>query len=214
MKIAVVLAHPDPGSFNAAVAHACIGQLARLGHQVLLRDLYGMNFDPRLKRGEIPGDKPHKAERDVAEERAMLAEVDGFVFVYPFWFNAPPAILKGYVDRVFSMDFGYALEVDRIRPLLGGRKLVSFSTSGASEHWVHSSGALDALMTLFDLHLSNLCGLSTSHTHFGDVTRDLTPEAGEQRLRQVRQVIARHFPEQAPARAAPGRARDDLLRRL
>lgn len=210
MKIAVVLAHPDHESFNASIARACIGELARLGHQGLLRDLYWIDFDPRLKRGEIPRDGGYAPAPDVVEERAKLADVDAFVFVYPLWFNAPPAILKGYVDRVFSMDFGYAPDFGGTRPLLGGKKLVSFTTSGAPDHWVRSTGALDALLNIFDFHLSGVCGLSTSHTHFGGVIHNLTPEAGEDILQQVRDTLARQFP--TGAQAVGQRIDDPLLR--
>lgn len=212
MKIAVVLAHPDPTSFNASLAKVCVSELRALGHDPLLRDLYWMDFDPRLKRGEIAKDAGYAAARDVVEERRRLSDMDAFVFVYPFWFNAPPAILKGYVDRVFSMDFGYAPDFGGTRPLLGGKTLLSFSTSGAPDHWVRSTGALEALMQVFDLHLAGVCGLSTSHTHFGSVVPNLTAEAAEDMFQQARDVLRRRFPGHAAALRTE--QHDPLRRRL
>ena len=210
MKVAVVLAHPNPESFNASIAKTCVSELLTLGHEPLLRDLYWMNFDPRLKRAEIPKDTGYEAASDVLKERRKLAAMDAFILVYPFWFNAPPAILKGYVDRVFSMDFGYAPDFGGTRPLLSGKKLLSLSTSGAPDHWVRSTGALEALMQVFDYHLGSVCGLTTSHTHFGGIAPNLTPEAAEEVFEQARHVLQRQFPKDATASRPPP---DDPLRR-
>lgn len=187
MKHAVVLAHPKPASFCAAIARTCVEHLRATNHDVVLRDLYGLDFDPRLKAEELPTPHgPHPAA-DVIAERRILADVDSFIFVYPFWFNAPPAILKGYVDRVFSMGFGYAPGAGGTESLLDGKTLLSFSTSGAPEDWVNTTGALKALMTVFDLHLSGVCGLRViDHKHFGSIVSNITAESGADVLDQVR----------------------------
>ena len=183
MKHAVILAHPKASSLNASIAGACVRTLEGLGHSVLVRDLYAIGFDPRLQAGEIPADTGFAPAPDVLAERAALADVDSFIFVYPFWFNAPPAMLKGYVDRIFGMGFGYA---PGSKPLLGGRTLFSISTSGAPDHWVNSTGALRSLMEVFDFHLGGVCGLKPiDHVHFGGVVSNLTEEAAEDMLSQV-----------------------------
>jgi len=187
MKHAVILAHPKPDSFCAAIARTCVEHLRATGHEVVLRDLYGLDFDPRLKAEEVPTpDGPHPVA-DVVAERRVLAEVDSYIFVYPFWFNAPPAILKGYVDRVFSMGFGYVPGPGGPESRLDGKTLLSISTSGAPEHWVDTTGALKALMTVFDLHLSGVCGLRViDHKHFGSIVPNMTAESGADILDQVR----------------------------
>ena len=57
-------------------------------------------------------------------ERARIEAADVYALIYPLWFNAPPAILKGYVDRVFSLGFGYDAELGGNRPLLAGKQLM------------------------------------------------------------------------------------------
>src|SRR5215471_4143364 len=101
MKHAVVFAHPNPQSLTAAVGHAYAQGARDLGHAVVVRDLYRLGFDPCLKAEETPGPRGVRFGRDVEEERALLSDADVFAFIYPLWFNAPPAMLKGYVDRVF-----------------------------------------------------------------------------------------------------------------
>ena len=127
-------------------------------------------------------------------EREQIADADVFAFVYPFWFNAPPAILKGYVDRVFSLGFGYEPVFGGTSPLLEGRRLISFTTSGAPERWVHSTGAYEALMTLFDRHLAAVCGMSVvDHVHEGGVVPGMTEEAFEAIMARVDATVAARF---------------------
>lgn len=192
MKHAVILAHPAHKSLNAAIAQTYRAAAEEIGHAVDIRDLYAMRFDPCLKAAEIPGPKAPVFRDDVVRERARLAEIDVFVFVYPFWFNAPPAILKGYVDRVFGMGFGFKPGLGGNSPALTGRKLVSFSTSGAPDHWVRDTGAMTALTRLFDDHLAGTCGLTVvDHLHFGGMVSGITEEAVGDVLSRVRQAAQR-----------------------
>ena len=190
MKTAVILAHPNPSSFCAAIARTCVEALEASGGEVVLRDLYAMEFDPRLRTTELPTPQGWTMAPDVVAERARLADVDSFVFVYPFWFNAPPAILKGYVDRVFSMGFGYQPGPHGADALLVGKTLMTFSTSGAPEHWIDSTGALNALMSVLDLHLAAVTGLRVlGHEHLGGIVAPMRQDAADDLLERVRAAI-------------------------
>jgi NAD(P)H dehydrogenase (quinone) len=194
MKHAVILAHPSHKSLNAAIARAYAETVQRLGHEVVLRDLCAMRFDPCLKAAEIPGPKAPFFRPDVRRERALLADVDVFALVYPLWFNGPPAILKGYVDRVFGMGFGFAPAFGGTEPRLAGRKLISFTTSGAPNFWMRDTGALSGLARLFDGHLGAMCGLNVvDHTHFGGMVSGITQEAFDEVMTKVRTAASVHF---------------------
>jgi len=204
MKHAVIIAHPNPQSLACAVAKTYADAVAALGHTVVVRDLYRMGFDPCLKAAEVPRPSGFEFGADVTAERRQLADVDVFAFVYPFWFNAPPAILKGYVDRVFSMGFGYAPGLGGTQPLLDGKKLISFSSSGAPDSWVRETGALQALMALFDRHLAAMCGLQLlDHVHVGGIVSDITSEAFDDVLDGVREAVEVQFGDVART-TAPG----------
>ncbi len=206
MKHAVILAHPKPTSFCASIARTCARTLRALGHTVTVRDLYKMDFDPRLQAGEIPVYTGYAPAPDVVRERARLSGVDSFILVYPFWFNAPPAILKGYVDRVFSMGFGYQPASGGTEPLLAGKTLTSVSTSGAPEEWVQNTGALQALMTGFDLHLATVTGLKMGeHLHLGGIHSSLSRDAARAMLDQVGDSLRKAFGPAQVAQALPGR---------
>lgn len=189
MLQAVIVAHPNPESFTHSVARAYRDAAEARGGRVVFRDLYAMSFDPCLKRSELPGADGHGVSPDVATERELLAEADLFVFVYPFWMNAPPAILKGYIDRVLGFGFGFAPDGHGSGPRLAGKRLLTFSSSGAPTEWVVDTGALNAVRALFDAHLAKVCGLSViDHIHFGAIVPNITAAAVERHLDIVRSV--------------------------
>jgi NAD(P)H dehydrogenase (quinone) len=207
MKHAVIVAHPDTHSLTRSIAAAYAASVSALGQKVVMRDLYGMGFDPCLKAHEIPKSAGVRFAADVVAERRLLADVDVFVLAYPFWFNAPPAILKGYIDRVFSMGFGYEPGRAGSEPLLDGKKLISFSLSGAPDHWVRDTGALQALMTLFDRHLCAMSGLQmVDHVHTGGIVDNMTQEAVDDVLASVRRAVDAHFGRLARRESLPLRS--------
>ena len=194
MKHALIIAHPAAESFTMTMAKAYAGALADHGHEAVVRDLYRIEFDPRLQAGEIPGPGGYEPREDVKAEREMLHDVRAFAFFYPVWFNAPPAMLKGYLDRVFGMGFGYGMGENGNEPLLSGRSLVSFTSSGAPKRWMVETGAWDAMRKLFDEHVAGVCGLAVlDHLHFGAITPGITSEAVEACAEEVRAAAAKHF---------------------
>lgn len=194
MKHAVIIAHPKPASFTAAMAARYARTVRDLGHEVLVRDLYAMDFDPRLKAEELPDGHEFQPAPDVVEERKRLEGVDVFALFYPLWFNAPPAILKGYFDRVFIMGFGFKPAFGGTAPNLTDARLISFTASGAPDHWVRETGALAALTTLFDRHVAGVCGLGVlDHVHFGGVTPGIRADAVEEMLAGVEDAARRCF---------------------
>ena len=96
---AVIMAHPDADSFNAAAARTWCETVEALGHHAVLRDLYRLGFDPVLKSNEQPRPDRFAMSNDVAAELAVIDKADVFVLVYPIWFGAPPAILKRSEER-------------------------------------------------------------------------------------------------------------------
>jgi NAD(P)H dehydrogenase (quinone) len=105
MHVSVILAHPDSGSFNHAIAATSVAALRRNGHEVRFHDLYAEGFDPILPRGEIPAGA--MLPSDIARHCTEIAEADGIVIVHPNWWGQPPAILKGWVDRVIRPGVAY-----------------------------------------------------------------------------------------------------------
>jgi NAD(P)H dehydrogenase (quinone) len=105
MKYSIILAHPKPGSFNHAIAETAAEELRQSGHTVLWHDLHAEKFDPVTPVDEIPKDAilPPDIERHCTE----IETVDGIIIVHPNWWSQPPAILKGWMDRVLRAGRAY-----------------------------------------------------------------------------------------------------------
>jgi NAD(P)H dehydrogenase (quinone) len=193
MKHAVIFAHPNEQSFTASVAQTYAQEGRRAGHEIVVRDLYRLKFDPLLKLEELPRADFAPAP-DVAAERDVLRTADIFVLVYPLWLNTPPAMMKGYLERVFGFGFAYGGKGESANPLLTGRKLLAFSSSGAPVEWVERTGALDAIHALFDNYFATLCGMDfLGRTHFGQVVPGATGDFIQARLAEVQTTFQHHF---------------------
>lgn len=195
MKHVVIFAHPNADSVSGQIAQAYARAAAGLKQEVLIRDLYRLDFDPRLTAAETVTPKGYEAPADVVREREQLAGADVFAFVYPLWFNAPPAMLKGYADRVFGMGFGFESDGrGGTSSLLDGKRLISFSTSGAPDSWVRDTGALATLANGFDRHLAAVCGMSVvDHVNFGGVVPGITKDAVADMLATVEATVRKAF---------------------
>jgi NAD(P)H dehydrogenase (quinone) len=207
MKHALIIAHPKADSFTASTAAAYAAACQELGHQTISRDLYRIGFDPCLKDTEIPGPAPFGPHGDVAAERALIGNCDVFAFFFPLWLNTPPAMLKGYLERVFGFGFAYGGEGQSYNPLLPGRRIISFSSSGAPSVWLKQTGAMDALCVLFDDYFATLCGMtSLDHVHVGGMRPGASSFFVEARLDEVRKAVRQHFGAQPLSikRARPG----------
>ena len=197
MKHAIIIAHPKLESFTASVAQAYARACDAKGHALTVRDLYRMGFDPCLKPSELPFEPSFRPGSDVAAERTILQDCDVFAFFYPLWLNAPPAILKGYLERVFGYGFAYGAGGRSYNPLLAGRKLISFSSSGAPLDWLEQTGSLGAVRTLFDQYFAKLCGMTVlDHVHVGNVTPGASAYFVQARLEDVGRIVERHFGRQ------------------
>ncbi len=105
MDIVLILAHPNKNSFNHAIARACAGRLLENGHHVVIHDLYEEGFDPVLPYEEFPADAALSPE--VHGSCKEIAQAEGIIIVHPNWWGQPPAILKGWIDRVIRPGVAY-----------------------------------------------------------------------------------------------------------
>ena len=196
MRILVILAHPQPGSFNHAIASAAIAALEAGGYEVVFHDLYAERFDPLLSSEEIP--KGAEIDEALARHCRDLAEAEGIIVVHPNWWGMPPAILKGWVDRVVRPGLAYEfLEGDSgegvPRGLLRARKALVFNTSNTGAKREQAAFG-DPLQTLWKNCIFGLCGVKDfSRKSYGVV---VTSTEAERRawLDDVRQKVRECFP--------------------
>ena len=186
-KHVLILCHPDPKSFNGAVAKAYCGAVRANFHEIIIRDLYSLNFDPVLRANEQPSAFEFVPSADVTIELDALRNADVIVLVYPIWFGTPPAMLKGYVERVLGAGFGHRLMRERGEgSVAAGKHLVSITTSGNSSQWLDSQGALVSLHNVFDNYLANAFSMAShSHLHLSNIVEDMSDLTVRRELYQV-----------------------------
>ncbi len=186
---AVILCHPDPQSFNATIARTYCDAVRARHRTCNIRDLYGLGFDPVLRAVEQPSSHVFKPSDDVAAELAALDSADVIVFVYPIWFGTPPAMMKGYVERVMGAGFGHRqMREAGEGPAVAGKHLVSITTSGNSIQWLDEQGAWRSLKTVFDTYLANAFSLaSTDHFHVCNVVEGMDDRIAREELFRVKE---------------------------
>lgn len=196
MLISVILAHPDPVSFNHAIAETAAEQLERNGHRVLFHDLYAEGFDPLLSSEEIFSDAP--LPRTIHEHCVEIAMADGIVIVHPNWWGQPPAILKGWIDRVIRPGVAYEfLENDSgegvPNGLLRAQSAVVFNTSNTDSERERAVFG-DPLETIWKNCIFGLCGVTGFHRRMFGVVVTSTEATREAWLNEVRMNINAAFP--------------------
>ena len=125
MKVLIVYAHPDPSSFCAALKGAAAEAIHKAGHQAIISDLYAEGFNPVAGRHDFlaaadaerfhyQSEQLHAAQTlgfcgEISREQGRVEAANAIVFLFPLWWGGPPAILKGWIDRVYAFGFAYGV---------------------------------------------------------------------------------------------------------
>jgi len=196
MKILVVVANPNRGSFCHAIGDAVIGTLKGNGHDVVYHDLYAEKFDPVLPAEEIPKDA--QLDPVVRKHCGEAASADGIVIVHPDWWGQPPAILKGWVDRVLRQGVAYEFKAGDGGEglpvgLLKARAAVVFNTSN-TPHKRELEEFGDPLENLWKNCILNFCGVPAFHRCTYSVIITSTLEQRRAWLDDARRFASEVFP--------------------
>jgi len=196
MKISVILAHPDGASFNHAIARTVVEQLGRNGHNIAFHDLYAESFGPLLAADEIP--KEANLPAAVHGHCEEIRQAEGIVIIHPNWWGQPPAVLKGWIDRVFRPGIAYEfLEGDSgegiPKGLLTAEAAIVFNTSNTVPEREQGTFG-DPLETIWRNCIFGLCGVSTFHRRTFSVVITSTEHERKQWLDEVRAMITAVFP--------------------
>jgi NAD(P)H dehydrogenase (quinone) len=196
VSVSVILGHPCTASFNHAIAETVVQTLQENGRAVRYHDLYDEGFDPILPREEILRD----AHLDPAIKRHCeeISEADGIVIVHPNWWGQPPAILKGWIDRVIRVGVAYEFEEGDsgegvpIGLLKAETALVLNTANTPEERELQVFG--DPLERLWRDCVFDLCGVKRFYRKMYRVIVTSTLEQREAWLRDVREIVQQHFP--------------------
>ncbi|OAQ38944.1 hypothetical protein A5893_12970 [Pedobacter psychrophilus] len=134
MNTLVVVAHPNPASFNKnGIVATVVTELKSKNHNVVVRDLYELNFNPVLSGSDFGTFATGKTPADIQIERDHISWATNIVLVYPVWWIGRPAIMQGYFDRVFGFNFAFTADENGARGLLKNEKALVINTAGTPE---------------------------------------------------------------------------------
>lgn len=197
MKVSVILGHPYPKSFNHAIGVAVVDALKGNGHDVLFHDLYAEGFDPVIRGEELVTDCSE--DTLVQIHCAQIREVDGIVIIHPNWWGQPPAILKGWVDRVLREKVAYRFDENDDGSglptgLLKAQAAIVFNTANTPEERENTVFG-DPLERIWKDCIFDFCGVRNYHRRMFRTIAGSTPEQREAWLREVRDMVFMCFPQ-------------------
>ena len=216
MNVLLVLAHPERLSFNGAMFDVAQTTLENAGHTVVTSDLYRMGFDPVSSRHNFtsihnPDYLKLQAEEQLASEtdgfadevEAEIAKVEAadlMIWQFPLWWFGLPAILKGWVDRVFAMGRAYGNgNIYETGKFKGKRALLSLTTGGPADAYLENgfNGDLNAILRPIQRGILNFTGFSVLQPQLvygpvrvDDAQRQAWLAQWAQRLREIESEMA------------------------
>ncbi|WKL47684.1 NAD(P)H-dependent oxidoreductase [Flavobacterium pectinovorum] len=172
MKNLIVYAHPNPASLNHFLKQTIVENLEESEQEVIVRDLNELNFNPVLSLNDMNGQRMGQVAEGVKIEQDFITWADRVIFVYPIWWTGMPAIMKGYIDRVFSYGFAYRYDQGIQKGLLAGKKTIIINSHGKSNAEYSESGLDKALALTSDTGIFNYCGFEIQqHFYFDKADR-------------------------------------------
>jgi NAD(P)H dehydrogenase (quinone) len=198
VQISLILAHPDLGSFSHAIAQTAVEAIKANRHRVFFHDLYQEKFNPILNSREIAEDSDLP---DVIRQHCQeIAAADGIVIVHPNWWGQPPAILKGWVDRVIRPGVAYEFLEGNAgegipNGLLKAGTALVFNTSN-TETKREKNVFGDPLEAIWKNCIFGLCGITNFHRRMFNVIVTSSENERKKWLDSVTQDINIFFPKQ------------------
>jgi NAD(P)H dehydrogenase (quinone) len=179
VNIFIVYAHPEPHSFNGAMKDLAVSVLRMQGHQVAVSDLYAMAFDARAGRADFSSDydEPLRLQAsqlrasvtnefspEISSEIAKLLACDLLILQFPLWWFSMPAILKGWIDRVFAYGVTYGPAVE-----FAARKAMVVTTTGgpSDSYTAEKRGTVDDYLKHLLVGSLEFCGMEVLPTFVG-----------------------------------------------
>lgn len=188
MKACIVFAHEGDHSFNheilARVRKACEAS----NIQYVVRDLYEMHFQPVFTALDMKRIEHRNPSSDIEEEQSLITESDVLIMMYPVWWWSPPAILKGYLDRVFTDGFAFRYEEDGPVGLLQNKRAFVFTTTRESAKEMQEKGFDLVVRKQIVEGTLEMIGYQVEYHNFAGVT-SIDEESRAQMLRLVEQTI-------------------------
>lgn len=197
MNVSVILGHPYEHSFNATIAQTVKKALEENGYTVLFHDLYRENFNPVMSGTELVGDVTDDALVKLHQQEIKIT--DGIVIIHPNWWGQPPAILKGWIDRVLRENVAYGFPVGDNGGglpigLLKAKAGIVFNTSNTPVNR-ETNVFGDPLQHIWKDCIFDFCGVSAFDRMTFRVVADSSIEHRKIWLEEAKEMINKYFPK-------------------
>lgn len=171
MNQLIIIAHPKKDSFSQGIKNRIKEGFINQGDKVKIRDLYEIKFNPVLTDSELKYTKEGKVCPEILVEQSYIHWADYITIIYPLWWNAFPAILKGYIDRVFTNGFAFKMNGNGPKGLLRGKKVRLITTAGMAKEALQGSNVYEGLKITQDHGVFEFCGMEVlGHMYVTSVT--------------------------------------------
>lgn len=191
MKHLIIFADPNPKGFCREIVKVLEETLSAADKDVIVRDLYELKFDPILSEADMLIISKDDYMADVKEEQELIQDAAVVTFVYPIWWLGPPAILKGYFDRVLSRGFAYSIGKQGFERGLEGKKAVVINVMGAKKENYEQKGLIDAMNKVIDKGILQYVGFEViEHLYLGEIMEDELRDGYLDEVRRLGQEMA------------------------
>jgi NAD(P)H dehydrogenase (quinone) len=183
MKITIIYSNHQQGNFNEQLLERLKASLLKTGHEFVIRDLYAIDFNPVLRTRDFEMIGSGQIPEDISKEQSFVKWADLLLFIYPVWWGGMHAIVKGYIDRVFSRGFAYKSNGNGAYPLLTGKRAMVMSTMGQTRA-DYEKGMFKAMNTINVEGVFGFCGIEVVDEIYFSSIHNISPEEKEQYFTQ------------------------------
>ena len=169
LKHLIIYCNPNPKSLSAVYKEAVMELTEMSGNAMNVRDLYNIGFHPVLEQSDFDAVKHGQIPEEVKVEQDYIQWADLLTFIYPIWWTGMPALMKGYIDRVFTKGFAYNMDEEgQLQWLLAGKKVVILNNMGFPYDYYDKIGMLQSMKQTSDQGIFEFCGIEVAeHRFFG-----------------------------------------------
>lgn len=194
MKHLIIYVNPEEESFSNEIKEYVINFSKEKGHEIVVRDLYKIGFNPILSKEDLRLEKDERVQDDVKIEQDFIDWADFITFIFPIWWHIP-AMMKGYFDRVLSYGYAYRYENGKPRGLLPRKKVLRYNPMGTPNELFEKNGVRETFERLTDTYILQSCGLRVVDSIlFGSNPRN-NKDLKEKYLRDLNQSLEEHLKE-------------------
>jgi len=188
MKNLIIYAHPNEKSFNAAILKTTIETIQSKNEDYKLIDLYKENFKPSLDFYDFSKMAQKTYSDDVKKYQESVKESEKLIFIYPTWWWSYPAILKGFIDRVFVSGFAYKFKERKLIGLLNHKTLI-FTTTGGDEKEYEENKIKDIITRPMKEGILGFCGIKDITMKIFYAVPSVNDETRKKYLEEVKETV-------------------------